>query len=294
MAYLEKTADVRASPENLLPGARSVVCLAAPYRSAPLRGEDGSSIARYAAGADYHGSLRKSAIRVAKSVGRRLEEPFGWRVCVDSTPLAERVLRRGRGPRLDREERLLDRREHGSWLLLAEIVTDLDLPADEPGRGVVRLVRALPRALPDRSLPGSRRARRRTLSRVLDDRAPRPIPDAWKRGSGSTSSAATSARRPVRGTAPLSALADGADAAAPAHARRDPRDGQGRVEAPLRHERRQSRRRGVASSAMPPPRPAPAATRRAGRRSRRRRRRGSAAPPTPRAGRSARLGAASG
>ena len=132
MAYLEKTADVRASPENLLPGARSVVCLAAPYRSAPLRGEDGSSIARYAAGADYHGSLRKSAIRVAKSVGRRLEEPFGWRVCVDSTPLAERSFAAAAGLGWIGKNGCLIDRELGSWLLLAEIVTDLDLPPDDP------------------------------------------------------------------------------------------------------------------------------------------------------------------
>lgn len=132
MAYLEKTADVRASPENLLPGARSVVCLAAPYRSAPLRARDGSAIARYAAGADYHGSLRKSAIRVAKSVGRRLEEPFGWRVCVDSTPLAERSFAAAAGLGWIGKNGCLIDRELGSWLLLAEIVTDLDLPADDP------------------------------------------------------------------------------------------------------------------------------------------------------------------
>jgi len=132
MAYLEKTADVRASPANLLPGARSVVCLAAPYRSAPLRASDGSSIARYAAGADYHGSLRKSAIRVAKSVGRRLEEPFGWRVCVDSTPIAERSFAAAAGLGWIGKNGCLIDRELGSWLLLAEIVTDLDLPPDDP------------------------------------------------------------------------------------------------------------------------------------------------------------------
>jgi epoxyqueuosine reductase len=132
MTYLEKTAEVRASPANLLPGARSVVCLAAPYRSAPLRAEDGSSIARYAAGADYHGSLRKSAIRVAKNVGRRLEEPFGWRVCVDSTPLAERSFAAAAGLGWIGKNGCLIDRELGSWLLLAEIVTDLDLPPDDP------------------------------------------------------------------------------------------------------------------------------------------------------------------
>jgi epoxyqueuosine reductase len=132
MAYLEQTAEVRASPGNLLPGARSVVCLAASYRSAPLEAADGSSVARYSAGPDYHGSLRKSAVRVAKSVGRRLDESFGWRVCVDSTPLAERSFAAAAGLGWIGKNGCLIDRELGSWLLLAEIVTDLDLPADDP------------------------------------------------------------------------------------------------------------------------------------------------------------------
>jgi epoxyqueuosine reductase len=132
MAYLEKTVEVRASPGNLLPGARSVVCLAALYRSAPLRAADGSLVARYAAGPDYHGTLRKSAIRVANSVRRRLEGSFRWRVCVDSTPLAERSFAAAAGLGWIGKNGCLIDRELGSWLLLAEIVTDIDLPPDDP------------------------------------------------------------------------------------------------------------------------------------------------------------------
>jgi epoxyqueuosine reductase len=109
-----------------------VVCLAALYRSAPLRAADGSLIARYAAGPDYHGSLRKSAIRVAEAARRRLAESFRWRVCVDSTPLAERSFAATAGLGWIGKNGCLIDRELGSWLLLAEIVTDLDLPPDDP------------------------------------------------------------------------------------------------------------------------------------------------------------------
>jgi len=132
MTYLERTVEVRASPGNLLPGARSVVCLAASHRSAPLRAADGSLVARYAAGPDYHGSLRKSAIRVAEAARRRLAESFRWRVCVDSTPLAERSFAATAGLGWIGKNGCLIDRELGSWLLLAEIVTDLDLPPDDP------------------------------------------------------------------------------------------------------------------------------------------------------------------
>ncbi|MDQ2871331.1 MAG: DUF1730 domain-containing protein, partial [Acidobacteriota bacterium] len=90
MRYLEETASVRSSPEALLPGARSVLCLAAPHAPEPLVARDGSRIARYAAGPDYHGTLRERATRVAEAMAGRVGAPFAWRVCVDSTPLAER------------------------------------------------------------------------------------------------------------------------------------------------------------------------------------------------------------
>ena len=44
MAYLERTVEVRSRPQNLLPGAKSVVCLAAPHRTDPLRADDGSIV----------------------------------------------------------------------------------------------------------------------------------------------------------------------------------------------------------------------------------------------------------
>jgi epoxyqueuosine reductase len=184
MAYLEETMEVRASPGNLLPGARSVVCLAAPHRSAPLRAADGSLIARYAAGPDYHGNLRKSAIRVAKSVGRRLEETFGWRVCVDSTPLAERSFAAAAGLGWIGKNGCLIDRDLGSWLLLAEIVTDLDLPPDDPVAELCgSCVRCLESCPTDAFLaPGLLDAARCLAYWTIESRG--PIPDEVKAALG--------------------------------------------------------------------------------------------------------------
>jgi epoxyqueuosine reductase len=132
MSYLERTADVRSSPDKLLPGARSVVCLAAPHRSEPLAAEDGSRIARYAAGPDYHGTLRSRAIRAARCAAERIGGAIRWRVCVDSTPIAERAFAAAAGLGWIGKNGCLIDRELGSYLLLAEILTDADLPADEP------------------------------------------------------------------------------------------------------------------------------------------------------------------
>lgn len=132
MAYLEETVEVRADPAELLPGARSVVCLASPHGAAPLAAEDGSVIARYAGGDDYHGTLRSRAKQVATEAAARIGDPVRWRVCVDSTPLAERSFAAAAGLGWIGKNGCLIDRELGSWLLLAEILTDLDLPADEP------------------------------------------------------------------------------------------------------------------------------------------------------------------
>ena len=133
MRYLEETASVRASPESILPGAKSVVCLSAAHAAEPRVAADGSRIARYAAGADYHGTLRQRAIRVAEAVTERLGSPaISWRVCVDSTPIAERSFAAAAGLGWIGKNGCLIDPERGSFLLLAEIVTDLDMPPDEP------------------------------------------------------------------------------------------------------------------------------------------------------------------
>jgi epoxyqueuosine reductase len=108
------------------------VCLASPHRTEPLAAADGSRVARYAAGPDYHGTLRDRATRAARVASERIGGEIRWRVCVDSTPIAERSFAAAAGLGWIGKNGCLIDRELGSWLLLAEIVTDADLPADEP------------------------------------------------------------------------------------------------------------------------------------------------------------------
>ncbi len=132
MGYLKDSSGVRAAPADLLPGARSVLCLAAPHGPEPLVAADGSRIARYAGGPDYHGTLRERATRLAMAMERRLNGGFSWRVCVDSTPLAERSFAAAAGLGWIGKNGCLIDQGLGSFFLLAEIVTDLDLPVDDP------------------------------------------------------------------------------------------------------------------------------------------------------------------
>ncbi len=126
-------------PAQLLPGARSIIVLARAY---PSRVESGSPpaegptgcIARYAVGDDYHDLLpprmRQLLDRISSMLGMRPAS----RLFVDSSPLLERAaaVRAGLGW-FGKNSCLLTPR--GSWLLLAEIVTDLGL---QPDRQIAR------------------------------------------------------------------------------------------------------------------------------------------------------------
>jgi len=132
MRYLEETAGARSSPEAILPGARSVICLADVHSRAPRVAADGATIARYVSGVDYHKTLRDRAERLVRAVRARVAGSWSHRVCVDSTPLAERAFAAAAGLGWIGKNGCLIDEELGSFFLLAEIVTDLDLPADDP------------------------------------------------------------------------------------------------------------------------------------------------------------------
>jgi epoxyqueuosine reductase len=132
MKYLEETRDARADPRRILAGARSVVSLSAFHSAAPFVAADGSRVARYARGADYHQIVRQAAERAVCAAARRLPGDFRYRVCVDTTPVAERSFAAASGLGWIGKNGCLIDPERGSYLTLAEIVTDLDLPPDEP------------------------------------------------------------------------------------------------------------------------------------------------------------------
>jgi epoxyqueuosine reductase len=131
MAYLERSRDLRRHPATLLPGARSVIVLAHAYPAGEPVAADGARTARYALAEDYHRTLRRKAGAVVAAV-RAAGVAFASRICVDSAPLNERDFAAAAGIGWIGKNGMVLNREDGSWFLLCEIVTDLDLPADAP------------------------------------------------------------------------------------------------------------------------------------------------------------------
>ncbi len=136
MAYLtDRRADVRNDPCNLLPSARSIVCVGKLYNgpqaySTQFRQSELAWISRYAGGEDYHDILRRGLQRLAD---RLLESgPFEYKICVDTAPLLERSYARQAGLGWIGKNTCLINQQSGSWFVLGELLTSLDLKADSP------------------------------------------------------------------------------------------------------------------------------------------------------------------
>lgn len=136
MAYLANRFDERTDPATYLPGARSVICVAINYH-APLQDvseEDRpyqGRVARYALGEDYHEVLKGRLYTLADWIrGQRAEAQT--RVAVDTAPVMEKELAARAGVGWLGKNTCIIHPRIGSWLLLGEILTSLELPYDEP------------------------------------------------------------------------------------------------------------------------------------------------------------------
>ena len=132
MGYLTgRRAEIRGDLEQLLPGAKSVICVGKLYNlpSAPTPGGHGT-VSKYAAGPDYHDTLRSAL----KEMAQRLQmlEACDVKVCVDTAPLLERTFARLAGLGWIGKNTCLINQESGSWFFLGELITTLELETDSP------------------------------------------------------------------------------------------------------------------------------------------------------------------
>jgi epoxyqueuosine reductase len=136
MSWMRGRFDERTDPATYLPGARSVVCVALNYyvdlhpTADPDAGRQGR-IARYALGDDYH-EIIKARLRALADWMREAVPSARTRACVDTAPLMEKELAARAGVGWVGKNTCLIHPRAGSWLLLGEIVTTIDLPTDEP------------------------------------------------------------------------------------------------------------------------------------------------------------------
>lgn len=135
MAWLASLPEARrrVDGEHVLPGARTVICLARSYaRGAEDEEHDpplARGIARYARGRDYHNGMRKKLRTLAKLV--RTFEAEARPLC-DEEPILERAWAARAGLGFVGKNGLLIVPGVGSLVLLGEVVTTLAIEPDTP------------------------------------------------------------------------------------------------------------------------------------------------------------------
>ncbi len=153
MHYLAEHLAERLDPARILPGARSVICVADRYHdgSPDVIAADGPArgrVARYARGDDYHVVMKDRLHWLADELSS--EHPHEtFRACVDTAPVLERELAQRAGLGSVGKHTLLIEPGVGSYLLLGEVITTLALEPsapsmDDPCGTCVRCIDACP------------------------------------------------------------------------------------------------------------------------------------------------------
>jgi epoxyqueuosine reductase len=138
MGYLtDYRAEVRQDLRNLLPGARSIICVGKLYNGPQpysTQFDDAARgwISRYAWGDDYHVAVRQGLERLEQVLHEAAGAPFESRICVDTAPLLERSYARMAGLGWIGRNKCLINEQQGSWFFLGELLTTLDLAPDSP------------------------------------------------------------------------------------------------------------------------------------------------------------------
>ena len=129
MDWMARHPHVRADPQAYDPAARSLLIAGLSSRQTSQALSRGR-IAAYAQGSDYHDVLREKLDFLARETIHKWGGTF--RICVDSSPLLEKPLAALAGIGWQGKNTLLIHRQHGPWLLLGCLLTDLQLPKDQP------------------------------------------------------------------------------------------------------------------------------------------------------------------
>lgn len=134
--FTPERARVSSDIRNLHPTARTIISFGLAYWSGPVdKPDDGvprGKISRYAWGKDYHRVLKRRMKALHADLNEHLGREVDVRILVDTARVVERAVAARAGLGWYGKNANLIVPGRGSWVLLGEMVTDLDLEPDEP------------------------------------------------------------------------------------------------------------------------------------------------------------------
>lgn len=137
MRYLERSAARREDPRRVLPSARSIVALGILYNtdrpySTEQRDPGAAAISRYAWGDDYHAIIGSKLKALSDWMRAQVGESFESKAYVDTGPVLERQYAQRAGIGWIGKNTCVINPRLGSWIFLAEILTNASLDPDPP------------------------------------------------------------------------------------------------------------------------------------------------------------------
>jgi epoxyqueuosine reductase len=134
--FTEERAEFSADPANLMPNVRSLLSVGVPYWSLdegkPEDGVPRGRISRYARGLDYHKFLKQRMKQLHARIEREAGRPVEARLLTDTARIVDRAVAARSGLGWYGKHSCIIVPGHGSWVMLGELLLDLDLEPDPP------------------------------------------------------------------------------------------------------------------------------------------------------------------
>ena len=135
MGYMER--QQRQDIRLLFPEVRSVICAGMVYNTPQPKSIDCPDptrgwISRYGWGEDYHSIVRQRLEELLAELRLAAGSRFEAKIFVDTGPLLERTIARAAGLGWIAKNTCLIQQKAGSWFVVGEILTSLELEPDEP------------------------------------------------------------------------------------------------------------------------------------------------------------------
>ena len=131
MNWLNVRRDEKKDIFKYFPQVRSIISFGYNYYSFPDNNiDDNYKISNYAHGDDYHIVIKEKLFEVLSYI-KSYNEYLNYRICIDTSPIMEKVLAQKSGLGWIGKHTNLINNNIGSWFFISEILLDIDLEYDE-------------------------------------------------------------------------------------------------------------------------------------------------------------------
>ena len=133
MEWIKKREKERGDVREYFPEAKSIISVGLNYYTGFSQNALSSAyqFSNYAWGDDYHIVMKSKLFRVLKKI-KEQEPNLKGLVCVDTSPIMEKVWAQEAGLGWQGKHTNLITRDYGSWIFLGEIILNIELETDPP------------------------------------------------------------------------------------------------------------------------------------------------------------------